>query len=393
MDSGEDFLTPEFLNILFFQQKNLVIYPYVDLKHLHTLEIFTAGYSHIDLESTALHDLRRVLEFESENSYSQSPTFYFIYNLDRSGIKDVISMDNVRCVLNSNDNIADLADGGGFVFYNKKNNRFINYSDRNLEFEASLISSAKNREILYDSIQKVKSTASLLFSELNSSDSFDTLPKILEDYDPKYWQKILNFTGKFYEIKVPKVGELDYKPPVKKVENEGLADYSYEYEVIVSTNKNIGKEFIQCLHEYRSKKVNASHLGLEDMFNPLRLYNYLRNRHWKEEIPETFLKEWISMNRSQYTLTEVDCNDFEAIFHSLKIDIATLNLPQVQPIQESIQKPKTKHNELEKPKKKGFNLIPSVKTDWPNFRQWMLDKIIVLEKVLGITKIVNKNLF
>ena len=84
MDSGEDFLTPEFLNILFFQQKNLVIYPYVDLKHLHSLEVFTASYSHIDLESTALNDLRQVLELESESSYSQSPTFYFIYNIERS---------------------------------------------------------------------------------------------------------------------------------------------------------------------------------------------------------------------------------------------------------------------------------------------------------------------
>ncbi|HEC41157.1 MAG TPA: hypothetical protein ENI29_23130, partial [bacterium] len=387
MDSGEDFLTPEFLNILFFQQKNLVIYPYVDLKHLHTLEVFTAGYSHIDLESTALYDLKQVLELESESSYSQSPTFYFIYNIERSQVKEVLSMDNIRCVLNSNDAISDLADGGRFVFYNKKNNHFLNYSGRDLEFENHLISSAQSREVLYDSIQKIKSTASLIFAELNNNNSFANLPEILKDYDSQYWQKILNFTGSFFEVNVPKVGELDLNHQVKVNKKDNLQDFSDEYEVIVSTNKNIGKEFIQCLHEYRSKKVNASHLELEDMFNPLRLYNYLRNRHWKEGIPEIFLKEWASMNRSQYTLTEEDCDDFEAILRTLQIDIEILNLHQVSSHQRVERITKNKPVEMELLQKNKFTSIPSVRTDWPNFKQWMLDKIITLEKILGIKDI------
>jgi len=384
MDSGEDFLTPEFLNILFFQQKNLVIYPYVDLKHLHTLEVFTAGYSHIDLESTALYDLKQVLELESESSYSQSPTFYFIYNIVRSQVKEVLSMDNIRCVLNSNDAISDLADGGRFVFYNKKNNHFLNYSGRDLEFENHLISSAQNQEVLYDSIQKIKSTASLIFAELNNNNSFDDLPEILKEYDSQYWQKILNFTGNFFEINIPKVEELDWKPREKVKKKDNLQDFSDEYEVIVSTNKNIGKEFIQCLHEYRSKKVNSSHLKLEDLFNPLRLYSYLRNKHWKEGIPEAFLKEWISMNRSQYTLTEDDKEDFEAIFRTLQINIEIFNLPQVTPHQRIDRSYKNKRGEVEFQKENKFTPIPSIKTDWPNFRQWMLDKIFMLEKLLGI---------
>ena len=142
LDSGEDFITPEFLNILFCQQKNLVIFPYVDLKHLHALEIFTAGHTSIDLESTALHDLRNILEFESSNSYSHSPTFYFIYNLDGDKVKEILVIDNIRCVLNSNEIIPELANGSKFVFYNKKNNQFVNYTenDSSLEFEQHLIS-------------------------------------------------------------------------------------------------------------------------------------------------------------------------------------------------------------------------------------------------------------
>ena len=78
MDTGADFIQPEFLNILFFQQKNLVIFPYVDLKHLHALELFTVGHNIVDLDSTALHNLAEILEFESSNNYSQNPPRYFV---------------------------------------------------------------------------------------------------------------------------------------------------------------------------------------------------------------------------------------------------------------------------------------------------------------------------
>ena len=77
LDTGIDFIQPEFLNILFFQQKNLVIFPYIDLKHLHALELFTVGHNVIDLESTALYNLKEIIEFEANNSYSQNRTFFF----------------------------------------------------------------------------------------------------------------------------------------------------------------------------------------------------------------------------------------------------------------------------------------------------------------------------
>ena len=68
MDTDFDFMEPEFLDILFFQQKNLVIFPYVDLKHLHALELFTVGHNVVDLESTALYNLKEIIE----NSYISS---------------------------------------------------------------------------------------------------------------------------------------------------------------------------------------------------------------------------------------------------------------------------------------------------------------------------------
>ena len=61
-------------------------------------------------------------------------------------------------------------------------------------------------------------------------------------------------------------------------------------------------KFIQLLHEYRSKRVNAANLELEQPFNPEKLYTYLRNHHWKDGIATESLQEWVQMNISKYKL-------------------------------------------------------------------------------------------
>ena len=61
MDTQYDFITPEFLNLLFFQQKNLVIFPYVDLKHLRSLQVFAVGYDVVDIDSTVVHNLSEIV--------------------------------------------------------------------------------------------------------------------------------------------------------------------------------------------------------------------------------------------------------------------------------------------------------------------------------------------
>jgi hypothetical protein len=76
MDVGYDFLTPELMQAIFFQQKNLVIYPYLDIKHLKALELFSVGHSSIELDCTALNDIVSILEHQ-EGTYSQSPPFFF----------------------------------------------------------------------------------------------------------------------------------------------------------------------------------------------------------------------------------------------------------------------------------------------------------------------------
>ena len=387
VDSGEDFITPEFLNIIFFQQKNLVIFPYVDLKHLHTLEIFTVGYSSIDLESTALHDLKNILEFESSNAYSQSPTFYFIYNLDREKVKEILTIKNIHCVLNSNEIIPNLTNGSEFVFYNKKNSQFVNYSENgsNLDFEQHLISSSPNMTILQDKIQSIKNVASQIFTEVSQNNSSAKIPGLLKNFPQKYWDKILDFTSRYFGINIPSISQ--YKTEItSKGSRTDFKDFTDEYEIIVSLNKALGKEFIQQLHDFRSKRVNPEYLELEELFSPLKLYNYLRNRHWKEGIPQNFIDKWLQMDISKYTLTESDIADLETIFAKLGLHQNLLPISQ-KSIVSSEPEPETKPEQVE--------LVPSPQSliddipylqEWKDFSHWVNDQLQI------ITKLVDNNI-
>ena len=359
MDTAIDFIRPEFFNILFFQQKNLVIFPYVDLKHLHGLDIFTIGHNTIDLESTALHNVREFLEGEAGNSYSQTPNLYFIYNVDKDNLSEIIGLENMRCIINTNENVRDLVNGSTYIFFNKKHNQFLNYNipDSELAFEQYLISSSENEIILQDKIQQIKSMATKIFTELNKDSSLKRLPEILHEYDKKYWNAILRFTENYFRINIPDISQLSSFQLSKKK----LKAFSSEYELIVTTNKQIGKEFIQLLHEYRSKRVNPSNLELEELFNPQKLYNYLRNHHWSEGIPYEFIDDWSKMEFSQYNLNEADQTDFEQILKELGIQYTfspKLNSETI-PIRNSIKEhiPET---------------IPSPREEWNKYKQWSL---------------------
>ncbi|MFX1456607.1 MAG: hypothetical protein ACFFDB_14630 [Promethearchaeota archaeon] len=325
------------------------------------------------------------MEFESTNSYSQAPSLYFIYNLDKDKVKEVMTLENIRCILNTGENVTELANGSKFVFFNKKSTQFLNLEESDLSYEEYLISNSGNKEILKDNIQKIKITASLIFSELTQNNSLDLIPQLLKGYDKKYWKKILNFTGNYFDIKIPDIPQLKLSGDIQSnhsTEDE-FQDFSEEYNILVSKNRNIGKEFIQLLHDYRSKRVNSSHLGLEQLFNPLELYNYLRNHHWKEGMPEEFIREWSEMKLSQYKLTESDYDDFESI-------IKIFNLKPLKSTE--TKKAKVEQNISEK-----FNIpfkpeIPSVK-NFAEFKRWLLTVLEMIEHRIGIIPTLNKRKF
>lgn len=375
MDTEFDFIKPEFLNILFFQQRNLVIFPYVDLKHFKSLEAFTIGHSIVDLESTALYNIKEII-FEANSSYSQNPTLFFIYNLDYQKVADILSVEGIRCVLNTNEDVSKLAGVGDFIFYNKKTQRFINYDKdkQDLEFERYLFSTSENIYELQEKVQQIKIIGLKVFSEINKSNNIDNIPKIFEDYPPKFWNKILNFVKLYYKIEIPQIDKSRYKTHKKLESIEGKSqniEFISEYEVIISTNKIIAREFIQLLHSWRSKKVNPGNLELDQLYDPQKLYNYLRNHHWKKGIPEDFLNSWFQ------TLKSEEIPDFEDILTQLHVpDNITLKLGgnnQLPKERNNTVRIKEKIVEIEKP--------PSIK-DFSEFKKWILNRLENIEKIL-----------
>jgi len=380
MDTGYDFITPEFFNILFFNQKNLVIYPYVDLKHIHSLDCFTVGHDLIDIDSTGLNNIHDIVEFETSNSYSQQPPLYYLLNVNAEDVEKLMDAPNARCIINTSENVEHLANGNYYIFYNKKNKTFLNYQpDReNISFELHLIQNSQNEQGLLDEVLKIKNTATKIYSDLNANNNSDNLPRLLSDYEQIYWDKILTFTQLYFNIQIPKFN----RPKISSKKNI-LAlskDFSEEYEFILKTNRKIGQKFIQLLHDYRFDKVNPANLEIDQLYYPKKLYNYLRNHHWTKGIPQEFIMNWVQKLNTNSHLSENDRLDFQIVFDKLRIIPAKTidNLKEIKASKEPVNKDSSFDNKITK---KSAETIPSIE-NFQEFKNWLLKKIDELGNLL-----------
>jgi len=385
VDTEDDFITPEFLHLLFFEQKNLVIYPYVDLKHLRSLDLFTVGFETVDIDSTLIHNLNEIIEYESNSSYSQLQTLYFVLNPSVEELEKLLESPQLRCVINSKENVESLANGDQFVFYNKKNSMFLNYAfeSRNLSFEKEVIGTTPNKQAIMDELLKIKSVSSKIFAELNQNSSLDNLPEILSEYDQKYWNKILRFTELYCQIEIPEFNRPVQLPKRKSSSKE--IDYSAEYEAIIKTNRKIGRSFIKLIHEYRYDRVNPANLDVPQLFYPQKLYNYLRNHHWKKEIPKEFAINWLKNATRDFSDSEDLLIEFQVILNKLRlsysvsdIDLEHGNEPEKIGINPG-EKQELMSN-LNQPRKKAA--IPPT-DNFPEFKKWLLNKLNELENIIG----------
>jgi hypothetical protein len=362
LDTGYDFIQPEFLDIIFFQQKNLVIFPYIDLKHLHSLQIFTTGYDTIDIDATVIHNLQEIVEYEKCSSYSQQPTFYFLYNVDVSSLQKLLASNSIRCIINTNENVENIVNDSDAIFFNKKSKKFINYTPDNLQFEKYIIKSSNNETALLEKIQQIKTLATKIYAEVNEKGHLKELKSLLKEYDSSYWNKILSFIEKYYDIEIPEVNLP--KSAQKSAHKIPLKDFSAEYELIIKSNRHIAQEFVQLLHDYRSKHVNSANLEVDQLYYPQKLYNYLRNHHWKKGIPSNFVEEWLKISHTSYMLNENDRADFELLLQKLNIDKINFEKIQSQPVLEKNQLLYTNSE----------NSIPPIK-NFQEFKEWILKKL------------------
>ncbi len=384
MDTGDDFITSEFLHLLFFEQKNLVIFPYVDLKHLRSVDLFIVGFETVDIDSTVIHNLNEIIEYECNNSYSQLQTLYFILNPSFEELEILVDSPRLRCVINSKENVENLANGDQFVFYNKKNNTFLNYEfeGRDLSFEEEILRSSPTTQAIVDELLKIKSVSSKIFSELNQNNSSDNLSEILDEYDQKYWNKILRFTGLYYQIEIPEF-DRPVQLPKKKSSSKEI-DYSAEYEVIIKTNRKIGRSFIHLIHDYRYDRVNPANLEVLQLFYPQKLYNYLRNHHWKNGMPIEFAITWLKNIQKDFSDPEEALTEFQVILNKLHLSYSVNNIDlecKSEPEKKEAIRSKIPETIPNVKQPRNTKAIPST-NNFPEFKKWLLNKLSELEKIV-----------
>ncbi|GAG90833.1 unnamed protein product, partial [marine sediment metagenome] len=249
---------------------------------------------------------------------------------------------------------------------------FLNYQPEreNISFEQQIILNTQNEQELLDKVLKIKSTATKIFSDLNANNNSDNLPTLLSDYEQIYWDKILTFTQLYFNVQIPKFTRP--KIPSKEKNLAPSKDFSKEYEFILKTNRKIGQKFIQLLHDYRADKVNSANLEIDELYYPKKLYNYLRNRHWKKGIPQEFITNWVQKLNINSHLNENDRLDFQIIFDKLRIipakKINTLN--EIKVSKEPVKKNSVIDNKITK---KAIETIPSI-DNFQEFKNWLLKK-------------------
>jgi hypothetical protein len=396
VDSSEDFLIPELMNLIFFQQKSVVVFPYVDKKHLKSLETFTVGYSVIDLDCTVLNDVLSIIEHD-EGVYSQNPNLYFIYNASKEIIASIYDRENVHCIINTHEDVARLVSGHSMIFYNKKNKRFLNweFNPQELEFERALFKQSQgDASLLHDLLVHIKSFSTRIYTALVETHNIPSIPILFNDqaenFPPEYWGRILEYMENYHDIKTPpeilkgleeiKVHGNGGSITSPKSKNAPLEDFSLEYELIITSNHSISNAFIHELHEYRSSHVNNANLELKQLYDPRELYTYLRNHHWKERIDEEFIRQWFN---GPTLVNERNSKNVKIMLKKLGIPYDLVIKPETREIDvneklDSMAPIANLNEENEINVAQKSEKMPSIK-DFKLFKAWILDKLEQIE--------------
>ena len=377
MDTTYDFVSPEFFHILFFKQHNLIIYPYVDLKHLIPLESFLVGYNLEYLDGTALYNLSEIIEYSSISSHNQNPTFYIITNVNGEEIKNLVGIKNIHCIINTKDIIIeDLIPNTNFIIYNKKKKSFLNYDfDKiDLSFEIQIIQNSASLEFLFDEVQSIKNLGNKIYLELNRTGKIEKIHDHLSEVDSKHHNKILDFVSNYYNVVIPV-----YNPKLSTT-----SEIMKQYKKIQMTNPKIFSIFRNLLQDYK-KNFDDKNLSNEQLF-PEKFFVYLKKHHWRDNIPRSFLRDWYYRFVGQMNPIEQDYSDFKWILTTLNIPESEINILFNEKL---LIKNKTASHKIDKDNPSfDFNLndhfnkeIPSI-NNIDEFEEWIIKKLDEIDLLL-----------
>lgn len=393
MDTAYDFITPELFHLLFFKQKNIVVFPYTNMDNLTPLESFLAGYKVEPLDGTALYNLVEILEFSSTNPYLEIPSFYIISSIGKEQLNEIVQLENIHCIINLSEKPSKaLSQNKDFVIFNNKTHSFSNYDFTNIDlsFEKSVIQDAKSLQFLLDKVSSLKNIANDLYIEICNSGSAEKFPQIIQDLDPKYHKKLLEFVSNYYRINIPDYESKPTKKIKKKKEETSKvinSKYSEQYERVKEINPRIFTVFKNVLQDYK-KNFDDSNLSIDQLF-PNKFYVYLMENYWRNGIPENLITDLYNRMIGQSGFTDDDYFDLEHI-------MAILEIPQE--ITEKLLSDREKLDKRDVVIRKSngvttrkytvaegniFKEIPSV-NNADSFGKWIFDKVNKIESLLGI---------
>ncbi len=421
MDTESDFITAQFLHLIFFKQRNVLIYPHVDLKYLNALEIFTVGYTFIPIDATALTSVNDILE---ANVYSTIPNFYLIYNLNLKDIYAIMQYPSLHYILNTSENAKELIPklavpsiqspssatsenltSQPLILYNKKTKKFLNYDfiARDLSFEKKIIERCPTLDLLRDDLLKIKNLAGQIFILLNEGKSIKSIQKFLSKSheDENEQEKILRFMEHFYDVRIchllKKASSLndDDSISIEKIsksdpllqKKDPLQQYREEYRALKNLPATIKRMFVSCMEEYCLEHVNTANLEDKVLINPENRYLYLRQHHWKLGLPEDFLRTWLKSVPCEAHVLDLHSflqslglapNKIDSIFTSLSSSTYLNNFtPKEDYFPQELTYKKRERVKKEKEKRKSFlkkdDLENNMKTFFPELEIQHID--------------------
>ncbi|GAG08859.1 unnamed protein product, partial [marine sediment metagenome] len=121
-------------------------------------------------------------------------------------------------------------------------------------------------------------------------------------------------------------------------------------------------------------------LEIDQLYYPKKLYNYLRNHHWKQGIPQDFISNWIQKISTNSHLVENDRLDFQIIFENLQLPQIKTASPNIE-IQSPKEPVKNKSISSNKTHTKAIETIPPIE-HFQEFKNWLLKRLDELENLL-----------
>jgi len=383
MDTEYDIISPEFFYLLFFKQKSLIIYPYLDLKHLIPLECFLVGYNIEKLDGTALYNISEIIEYGSVPTHNHNPTFFIITNVNREEIEKLIKIKDLHCIINTKEDVSkDFISNSNFIVYNKKKKTFLNqdFSNIDLSFETQIIQKSSSLEFLTDEIQSIKNLGNKIYLELNKTGKIEDIMYLLSEFKPQYHKTILDFVSNYYKIVIP----ISIPKELNQSNKNSDSKIIEQYQKIQKINLKIFSIFKTLLQDYK-KNFDDSNLTTKQLF-PRNFFVYLREHHWKNGIPRKFLNNWHSRYISQMNPNDEDYTEFKQILSILDVSEPEINSLFIKNLS---TKEKTKPLIINNSNSSiDFNLkeidnkeIPSI-NNIDKFEKWILNKLDQIDSIL-----------